>query len=542
MSGHRSAPFTPRETRLIGAFFLLALLLRGAIALQPLEYTDRLFVPDDTYYTLSIARSLAAGTGPSVDGVTSTNGFQPLQAFVEAPLFFIGASPDAGLRGALLSSALAGALAVGLIGVLLLRTCGFEAAGVGMLCALLSPFVLRNDLNGLETSLAGLLALALAIGMLRVESAPGARVRVVLGVVCGLALLARVDTVFLVAGVGLYGLARWGVSATAQVVAGACVVVAPWWGYSLLRFGTFVPTSGAAVHEIVEFHRALYLTRAHELDYALNALALWFPADSLFGAGALSLLLGLVVVGAVVTFGLRSLSPGPGRDVLRLLAASAAVQWFFYAFYLPAFWFHGRYFHTIGLVLCVLAGAAAGRLLAPVAPDDADHPPRSTWPKQVLGVTLLLYLGGALLGVGAFFSRPDQTIETGVRGAKGYRDVALEVRERLPAGGVVAAMQSGAIGYYAEGRFAVVNLDGVVNPAAHAAIQERGLGRLLREARVDYFVDWDVNVRMLAHYFGEPFDHRCLEPVFETKPQGMHRFVAYRVAACIANPGAARTE
>ena len=53
-------------------------LLRVAVLVRPLGVIDRLFVPDDTYYTLTIARSLARGHGPTVDGHVLTSGFQPL--------------------------------------------------------------------------------------------------------------------------------------------------------------------------------------------------------------------------------------------------------------------------------------------------------------------------------------------------------------------------------------------------------------------------------------------------------------------------------
>jgi hypothetical protein len=536
MSEDRNAPFTPRETRLIGLFFMLALALRVGLALQPVEFNDRIFVPDDTYYTLSIARSLASGAAPSTDGVTATNGFQPLLAFLEVPIFWISDTPDVGLRGALLLSALCGALAVGLIGVLLLRLSGFAAALTGMTCALISPFLLRNDLNGLETSLAGLLALMILIATLRVEAEPTHRTRIVLGLLCGAALLARVDMVFLVGLIGVLGLTRWGWRSVAVVGISACAVVAPWWGYSLLHFGSVVPASGAAVHEIVEFHRALYLTWVHELDYALNALALWFPADALVGTGALSLLLGLVVVGMLVAFGLRALDPGPGRDVLRMAALTALLHWLFYGFYLPAFWFHGRYFHFIALVFCLFAGLVAGQIIAADTSDDEVKRSASRWPASVAAVAALIYLAGGLLGSAAFFARPEATLDTGVRGAKGYRDVALELGERIPAGATVAAMQSGALEYFSEGRFAVINLDGVVNPDAHAALQSRSLQVFLRDRGVTHFADWDVNVKMLGRYFGPRFDLRCLDPVAEARAQGLHRFVAYRIDACLAEP------
>jgi len=71
----------------VGGIALFAFVLRCALLLRPLAVIDRRFIPDDTYYTLTIARSIAHGHGPTVDGRTLTSGFQPLQGFLMTPVF-----------------------------------------------------------------------------------------------------------------------------------------------------------------------------------------------------------------------------------------------------------------------------------------------------------------------------------------------------------------------------------------------------------------------------------------------------------------------
>ena len=39
---------------------------------------------EDGYYSLSVARNLAAGKGMTIDGANLTNGFQPLFTMIEA--------------------------------------------------------------------------------------------------------------------------------------------------------------------------------------------------------------------------------------------------------------------------------------------------------------------------------------------------------------------------------------------------------------------------------------------------------------------------
>jgi hypothetical protein len=72
--------------------------LRLAVLLRPIGVIDRLFVPDDTYYTLTIARSIAHGHGPTVDGHTLTSGFQALLGFLMVPVYWLTDNPDTALR------------------------------------------------------------------------------------------------------------------------------------------------------------------------------------------------------------------------------------------------------------------------------------------------------------------------------------------------------------------------------------------------------------------------------------------------------------
>ena len=77
------------ETRIfaLGAVIVSAVYLW--VGVQPLLFLDRIFVHDDTYYILAIARSLAQGLGPSADGVIPTSGFQPLGTFLLVPVFWL---------------------------------------------------------------------------------------------------------------------------------------------------------------------------------------------------------------------------------------------------------------------------------------------------------------------------------------------------------------------------------------------------------------------------------------------------------------------
>ena len=49
---------------------------------------------EDGYYSLAVARNIAAGHGLTIDGVTQTNGIQPLLTVIQAGLFWIAGGND----------------------------------------------------------------------------------------------------------------------------------------------------------------------------------------------------------------------------------------------------------------------------------------------------------------------------------------------------------------------------------------------------------------------------------------------------------------
>ncbi|HWL89232.1 MAG TPA: hypothetical protein VNO21_25690, partial [Polyangiaceae bacterium] len=137
--------------------------LRLLLAARDVTILDRLFVPDDTYYTLGIARGLARGWGPSLDGLHLTNGFQPLLAFLLVPFFAVTRDPVTPLRAGWVLLALADAMSAILLARLAARALSSpqhaptESRSAALwACAFwsFSPVAVANAMGGLETSLA----------------------------------------------------------------------------------------------------------------------------------------------------------------------------------------------------------------------------------------------------------------------------------------------------------------------------------------------------------------------------------------------------
>src|SRR5688572_118407 len=81
----------------VAAMVLLAvgLVLRLANAWTDLDALSLTTLPDDAFYYFGIARQIARGAPPSLDGLNPTNGYHPLWMLLLVPLYRYGGWADA---------------------------------------------------------------------------------------------------------------------------------------------------------------------------------------------------------------------------------------------------------------------------------------------------------------------------------------------------------------------------------------------------------------------------------------------------------------
>lgn len=507
------------------------MLLRGLLASRSSIVLDRLFVPDDTYYTLAIARSLARGLGPTVDGVHLTSGFQPLLAFLLVPALRFGASAEMAFRSALLIGVCADAVTTGLLGVLAFRVSGGSriAAITASVVWAFSSSAIAASLNGLESSL----SVAVTVGALCAwlwAREKGTMVGWALsGALLGLALLTRVDTVFLVAAIGIATLVRVGPRAVFTSAAAAVAVVAPWWLYSLARFGTVIPESGAAVREQTLVHAARGMNLRDTIAWASAASvgpplfdSRWLRQALGSGASAIGLIVGVVFLIIALSVAYRARH----HDALRVLSLYVSCIFAFYAMYLPATWFFRRYLLPVHVLTTICFALAMGHAFG------VSREERPWWTRVLIAVSAL-FVSGSLVRAGQFLTaEPTMTVDVGHHGAKGYREPARQILALAPPGAVIGSFQSGALAWFADGSgHRIVNLDGVVDGEAAAAFRDRRLAAFARARGVTHIADWSLNVRHLFERSGDArIDRASLRPIGEAESQGGNeRFVLYAI-------------
>src|SRR5436190_4458103 len=240
--------------------------------------------PDDAFYYLRIAQNVVAGRGWTFDALAPTNGFHPLYMLMVMPIVALARGDlvlPIHLSGALLTGWAVGTAIV--LHALLVKVAGRRAAMLGLALWAICPYFILMTVNGLETGVAVffvLLVPLLYLSWFRADDAPGRKRALAFGCVCGLAVLARVDLLLLIAAVAfdhvLRHLRRPRAAATAALpaVVGAAAIWLPWRLISHAATGHWLPTSGAASREIA-------------LNFGwLNMQAIW-PAlsatDRLFG-------------------------------------------------------------------------------------------------------------------------------------------------------------------------------------------------------------------------------------------------------------------
>ena len=486
---------------------LLALAVLGTalrLALVWAGWCDNRVVADDAFYYFTIARNVVAGHGATFDGLAPTNGFHPLWLLLLTPVFALTAAlraaPWTAVHLALGLCALLD-VASGLLLWRLLRRLGCpRGAHWAAAVWFLSPFTVLLSLRGMESSLnvtlfalwAWLLARAFeppaAAGGAPSPGGPGVRAGAVLGLVTGLAFLARTDNG------PLLGLALAAATLAAVrrrrsrapralgflVTAGAltALVALPWFLWNLATFGTPWQVSGAAklANPLIFGHVPGGLR--HTLAYLVAFV--WVPAFFVAGE-SMKHRAAFQAVATLEWAALLALLPFLARALWRprvgtrhevalalgvYLAAHAAV-------YVLVLRTYVAWYATVPVFVLValFAGLAADALL--------ERMPRAA--RGALAVVALVVAGATF---GQFFraTRIEPRGEEHV-----VRPILTKIARLAPGTRTVGVFNAGAAGYFAPdiGPFTVVNLDGLVN---NAAVEAWRTGRYLE------YLERDVDV------------------------------------------------
>ena len=432
-------------------------------------------LPDDAFYYFQIARQVASGRGFTFDGVHPTNGFHPLWLFTLVPVFALVPGDVPPLRVAVWIQVGLVAVAAAVIFRGLCPRIGKAAAltaALGVVALPGAPSVFRT---GMESSL--LLCLMVAVWRrwlgLPSGAAPHGRGWFGLGLLCGLALLARLEAIFLVPALLVLGGRRWlrDPKALLALVGPPALALSAYVAWNALAFGTLLPVSALVkAHWARRAPTRTVLRGLLDPPWVFHTLVCrLFGPVALLDCPAVAILLFWVLValalGAAWRFraALRAVVRQSGAALVLLSSGLIVVADKLSVGRLES-WYDG----PMVLSTAVLAGAVVSRS------------PRLARAAAAAAVLATL----ARVPLAAWQAR-----EPEARYAY-YRIRAAEwVRQNTPPSDRIGSWNAGTLGYFSHRT--VVNLDGLVNDAGffRTVIEGRNLEGYLDRERIAWLAD-----------------------------------------------------
>ena len=495
-----------RINKLLIVFMLAALALRLFFCFQPAEALIPKVASDDMFYYLTIARNVASGYGATADGENETNGFHPLWVIVLVPLFKLlrnGAEP----QWALACLTLFSVLTAWFIYAILRFSCGevpsFAAAVLWLCC----PYTVLVALSGVEAPLFVLLASAATYFYLRIAGPDGVRDGplsrwILLGVLMGAAVLARIDGALLAAVVfieSLIGKKKNSAPVERRLIqacsyGAACGLVAlPWFIWSYWRTGFMFQMSGKAIYHQQHVLFWSQYRDAGPMRYAIgwcanllsNAQAGTRSVTVLCGVSSLALLIIIILCGLafiIISIKARSLA-------IDWLKRSAAFLFLFayglivFVLYCAYLWYsQDWYYYSMVFVGCIAAGCLFDLLDKWLSSGTVRSLRTGVW---IVFIACMVFVSSR------------QSLAWWRIGIRGWQidmyRAALWVRDNLPKDARIGSFNSGILAYYCPQR--VINLDGVVNGAAYKAIREGRIFSYMKGEKVSHLVEAPLSIR-----------------------------------------------
>lgn len=187
---------------------ILSLLFHLYVIFSPADSLINWYTSDDAFYYFQVARHIVNGQGVTFDGINLTNGFHPLWMLVCIPVFSLTKfNLFLPLRLLVLISAALNTAAGILLYRLLKKYLSKEVSAITALILVFTPSIHSLIVQrGMETSISAffLVLLLYLVNRWRDEPVLPLKKLALVGLVAGLAILARLDNIFVVLLIGVW--------------------------------------------------------------------------------------------------------------------------------------------------------------------------------------------------------------------------------------------------------------------------------------------------------------------------------------------------
>lgn len=544
---------------LVAVLVVVAVSLHLAVSWQDFAVLAKNgFLYDDSFYAFQIARNVAEGNGPTFDGATYTNGYQPLYVALLVPIYLLFPSdPILPVHAGLTLLALFTVLTALLLFLTARRYVSDTIAVFVAFVWAVSPIVIKQSANGLETALALFLfacSVYYYLDRIRSRPAPPRLAFFKLGLLLGLAALARVDEVFLALAMALdylvtmrkRGAAPVAVLKNVGSAAGtAFLVYLPWMVYGVVAVGSPLQESCAATRFLSIAYAPFFDVGSSDLAadgpsvsfiwshivHSISILKMAPPVHVVFRAvekagqlvgldGPLRLAMNVLGLAALAGFVLAAVrwrrKEGKGkRGELDFLVLFAVLLIVAYSLYVFGMFFFSRYYYPIYFITAVFAACLISDAVAWVRRRSA-------------------LVRGAAVGVSAFYLAclVYMGYTAGFRTEPVYHfyDVALWIEENTGETETIGVFQGGVIGYLSHRH--VVNLDGKVNKYALEALKHRTMREYIEKAGIDVIMDHEVVLNLfLGRKTGAGRANITSDKIFAGYKIGVPGWSGYRLSS-----------
>lgn len=476
-------------TIILSALMSIGLLIRLYISWLDIELLFHKCLVDDAFFYFGIAKNIAVGKGATFDGSIMTNGFHPIYALLLVPIFWFSLeNPEVPVHVALTILSIFNVL-TGYVVFLIVRKIAGRIAGLfGAFLWLFNPFVILIALNGVEVGVAAFF-ISLCI-YVHLEERKVDRVSlpkmVLLGFLTALAVLSRVDAVFIFITIALdlwYLSYQKGKSLFRSLSQPAlyCFItllfLSPWFFWNLYHFGTVRQISGVTLpniaHNMYLMKHNTYLSLSF-VKTELFYLKVWIEHIIRFsgGIGLFVILFIFFIISARKNLATKLSGILEKIKPLHFALLSSIFLVFFYALYFWG-WLRPWYYLPVMLIVTIYLGSIAGHTFENFLHIRA----KMAIPVFVLFLICTIYFSYQGMSVWQKGLFPFQ---------KQLYESAVWLKENTPENSKIGAISAGVYGYMT-GR--TIDLAGVVNKEAYRAMREKRIFAYLQEKQIDYLVD-----------------------------------------------------
>jgi len=503
-------------TIILSALMSIGLLIRLYISWLDIELLFQKCLVDDAFFYFGIAKNIAAGKGATFDGSIMTNGFHPIYALLLVPIFWFSLeNPEIPVHVALTILSVFNVLTGYVIFLIVRKIAGRIAGLFGAFLWLFNPFVILIALSGVEVGVSVFfISLCIYVHLvIRDANQLSFQKIILLGLLTAMAVLSRVDSVFIFIAIALdlwYLSYRKGTSLFKSLSQPALycfitlLLLTPWFFWNLYHFGTIRQISGVTLpsiaHNMYLMKYKTYLSLSF-LKAELFFLKVWIENIIRFsgGIGLFVILFIFFIISARKNLATKISGILGKIKPLHFALLSSIFLVFFYALYFWG-WLRPWYYLSVVLTVIIYLGYIGGYALEGFSRSRPDRA-KNAIPIFVLFLICAIYFSFQGLHIWQKGLFPFQ---------KQLYDSAVWLKENTPEDSKIGAISAGIYGYMT-GR--TIDLAGVVNEEVFRAMREKRIFAYLQEKQIDYLADREDMIQFFSTRFDRNGFMKGLLPV-----------------------------